>query len=52
MERLIISQNLRFSIWMVNPVIRFYYDKGNNRILMSLNDEMQFTYLDVINLLN
>lgn len=31
------------------PVIIFYYDKGNNRILMSLNDEMQFTYLDVIN---
>ena len=34
------------------PVIRFCYDKDNNRILMSLNADIQFAYLDVGDLLN
>ncbi|CAK7081424.1 MAG: hypothetical protein PARBB_00510 [Parabacteroides distasonis] len=34
------------------PIIGFCYDKDNNRIIMSLNDEKQFAYLDVGDLLN
>ncbi|MDD2952257.1 MAG: 6-bladed beta-propeller [Parabacteroides sp.] len=34
------------------PIINFCYDKDNKRIIMSLNDEMQFAYLDVGELLD
>ncbi|WP_287619365.1 6-bladed beta-propeller [Parabacteroides sp.] len=34
------------------PIIRFCYDKDNNRIIMSLNDAMQFAYLDLGKLLD
>ncbi|WP_455630588.1 6-bladed beta-propeller [Parabacteroides sp.] len=33
-------------------IIQFCYDKDNQRILMSLDDEMQYAYLDVSNLLD
>lgn len=33
-------------------IISYCYDKDNHRIIMSLNDEMQFAYLDVGNLLD
>jgi hypothetical protein len=33
------------------PIIDFCYDKENNRILMSMNDEIQFAYLDMDGLL-
>lgn len=34
------------------PIINFCYDKDNHRILMSINDEMQFGYLDLGKLLD
>ena len=33
-------------------IVYFCYDKDNQRILMSMNDDMQFAYLDVGDLLN
>ena len=34
------------------PIINYCYDEDNHRILMSLNEEMQFAYLDVGELLD
>ncbi|MDO5427947.1 6-bladed beta-propeller [Parabacteroides sp.] len=34
------------------PIIRFCYDKDNDRLIMSIDNEMQFAYLDVGNLLD
>lgn len=33
------------------PVNYFCYDKDNNRIIMNLDDEIQFAYLDLEGLL-
>lgn len=33
------------------PIITFCYDKDNNRIILSLNDELQFGYLDLDNII-
>lgn len=33
-------------------IVDFCFDKGNNRIIMSLNDEIQFAYLDLKKLLD
>ncbi len=34
------------------PIIRFCYDKDNDRLIMSIDDEMQFAYLDLGELLD
>lgn len=34
------------------PIIRFCYDKENERLIMSLDNEMQFAYLDAGTLLD
>ena len=34
------------------PIINYCYDKDNHRILMSLNEDMQFAYLDLGELLD
>lgn len=33
-------------------IVDFCFDKGNNRIIMSLSDEIQFAYLDLKKLLD
>lgn len=33
-------------------IVDFCFDKGNNRIIMSLNDEIQFAHLDLKKLLD
>ena len=35
----------------LRPINYFCYDKDNNRIIMNLDDEIQFAYLDLEGLL-